>query len=198
MSNPPPLEPGKFYHIYNRGNNRENLFREERNYRYFLQLYARHIEPVAETFAYCLLPNHFHLLVKIRETLTGLADLSGLSPKPSQAFSNLFNAYTKTINKAYGRSGALFKRPFQRIEVAEAAYFARLVVYIHRNPQTHGLASDFRDWAYSSYHAHLAAAPTRLQRKAVLRWFDDAENFAAAHTQTLEETLLRNLIVEFE
>ncbi|MBF8283376.1 MAG: hypothetical protein HW378_2291 [Anaerolineales bacterium] len=67
MSDPIPLHPGQYYHIYNRGNNRENVFREERNYPYFLKLYAKYIEPIAETYAYCLLRNHFHLLVRIRE-----------------------------------------------------------------------------------------------------------------------------------
>ncbi len=61
-----PLQPGGYYHIYNRGNNREDLFREERNYRYFLQLYVYHVYPIADTFAYCLMRNHFHLLVRIK------------------------------------------------------------------------------------------------------------------------------------
>ena len=60
---------GKFYHIYNRGNNSENLFREPRNYQHFLDLYDRYIRPVAETYAWCLMPNHFHLLVRIRENI---------------------------------------------------------------------------------------------------------------------------------
>lgn len=113
MSNPAPLQYGKVYHIYNRGNNGENLFIEERNYRYFLQLYIKHVHPVVDTYAYCLLRNHFHLLVRVK-------DLSGLeSPKlPSQCFSNLFNAYTKSINKAHGRTGALFERPFRAIRMA--------------------------------------------------------------------------------
>ena len=61
-----PLHPGVFYHIYNRGNNGEDLFIEARNYPYFLALYAKYVEPVAETFAYCLMKNHFHLLVRIK------------------------------------------------------------------------------------------------------------------------------------
>ncbi len=61
-----PLEPGIFYHLYNRGNNRETLFRYDENYRYFLALYARYAEPAFDTYAYCLLPNHFHLLVRVR------------------------------------------------------------------------------------------------------------------------------------
>src|SRR3972149_1827357 len=67
MTSPPPLKSGVFYHIYHRGTNREDIFVQERNYRYFLQLYARHIEPAAETYAYCLLKNHFHVLVRIKD-----------------------------------------------------------------------------------------------------------------------------------
>ncbi len=66
MPSPPPLLYDTYYHIYNRGTNRENIFREERNYEYFLKLYIKHIEPVAETFAYCLLRNHFHVLVRVK------------------------------------------------------------------------------------------------------------------------------------
>jgi len=116
MPNPAPLEYGQYYHVYNRGIARAPLFLEERNYRYFLQLYARHVGPVARTFAYCLLPNHFHFLVQIKDLLdlTGLEDLSG-QKAPSQSFSNLFNAYAKAFNRAYDRTGALFQRPFGRI-----------------------------------------------------------------------------------
>ncbi len=66
MTSPAPLQYGQYYHIYNRGNNRENIFIEERNYRYFLKLYAKYIEPIAHTYAYCLLRNHFHFLVRIK------------------------------------------------------------------------------------------------------------------------------------
>ncbi len=59
-----PLEFGQYYHIYNRGNNRENLFVEEREYPYCLRLYGKYILPVAQTFAYCLLPNQFHFLIR--------------------------------------------------------------------------------------------------------------------------------------
>ncbi len=82
MSKPMPLIHGNYYHIYNRGNNREDIFIEPPNYSYFLSLYAKYIDPVADTYAYCLLRNHFHLLVRIKmEEETdpqGLADPSGL------------------------------------------------------------------------------------------------------------------------
>ncbi len=61
-----PLVPGMYYHIYNRGNNGENLFIEKRNYSYFLSLYEKHIIPVTDTHAYCLLRNHFHVAGRIK------------------------------------------------------------------------------------------------------------------------------------
>ena len=64
------LETECYYHVYNRGINGESLFREERNYHFFLGKYATYIEPVAETYAYCLLKNHFHLLIRIRSQET--------------------------------------------------------------------------------------------------------------------------------
>jgi len=168
-----PLRRGACYHIYNRGNNRENLFVEARNYTYFLDLYVRHIEPIAETYAYCLMKNHFHLLVRIK-------DSDGV-PEPSRCFSNLFNAYARAFNRAYARTGALFQRPFSRIEVTDDRYFTALVAYIHHNPQKHGFMADFRDWPYSSYHALASARPTRLRRDTILAWFGDAESFIAMH-----------------
>ncbi len=191
---PIPLEPGKYYHIYNRGNNRENIFIEERNYPYFLKLYAHHIEPIADTFAYCLMRNHFHLLVRIKD-LTGLQDLSGL-PQPSRAFSNLFNAYARAFNRTYQRTGALFQRPFGRIEVTSEAYYSRLVIYIHQNPHKHGFVTDFRDWPYSSYHALLSTKPTHLKREDVLNWFGDSDNLIATHQQEATEKQIGALVPE--
>ncbi len=194
MTSPPPLQLGAYYHIYNRGSNRENVFREERNYHYFLELYAKHIEPVAETYAYCLLKNHFHLLVRTRENLEDPEDSKGLKrPLGSVAFSNFFNAYAKAINKAYGRTGSLFQHPFGRILVQTQSYLIQLVRYIHFNPQKHGLVSDFRDWPFSSYHAYLSRRPTRLRRADVLAWFDGPAGFAAAHHAPVDKAALEPL-----
>ena len=170
-----PLVPGLVYHIYNRGNNGENLFFEPRNYRYFLELYAKYVAPAAVTYAYCLLPNHFHLLVKIRVPVSG----DGVSP--SRAFANLFSTYTKTINKNYHRTGSLFEKPFRRKAVTDDRYFKTLVAYIHQNPRKHGLVADYRDWRHSSYHTILGTQPTRLARDEVLGWFGDRADFVQYH-----------------
>jgi REP element-mobilizing transposase RayT len=172
------------------------------DYRHFLQLYARYVEPVADTYAYCLLRNHFHLLVRIKREEEQTRQTFGVCSKtpkvssPSQQFSNWFNAYAKAINKAYGRTGSLFERPFGRIPVTSDAYFAQLVVYIHRNPEKHGLVDDFRDWPYSSYHTLVSAKPTHLKRDEVLDWFGGPPGLARLHEQELAEGKLAPLLLE--
>jgi putative transposase len=92
--------------IWDRGNNGETIFTEERNYEYFLKLFEKHISPIADTFAYCLMPNHFHFLIRIKSDLPGFGNLEGLKPLYGHFF-NFFNAYTKAFNKAYNRTGSL-------------------------------------------------------------------------------------------
>lgn len=197
MAGPPRLQMGAYYHIFNRGINGENIFREERNYHFFLQRYAKYVEPVACTYAYCLLKNHFHFLVRIKteeeqrrdfgtqnKTLKVLETFRVLDP--SQQFSNFFNAYAKAFNKTYSRTGSLFEHPFGRIEVDSDAYFLQLIAYIHQNPQKHGFVDDFRDWPFSSYHTLLSTRPTRLQQEEVLNWFGGPQEFKMYHQTTVD------------
>lgn len=197
MSTTVPLIPGTFYHIYNRGINGENLFIEDRNYRYFLEQVTRYLLPVAEMYAYCLLRNHFHLLVRIRSeteqrALFAVHPVSPANPvfkalSPSRQFANLFNAYAKAINQAYNRHGNLFERPFKRVPVASAPHFVNLVAYIHRNPQHHGFVEDFRDWPHSSYKTMLSNSFTRIPRETVLNWFGGADGFVELHRRNSDD-----------
>lgn len=199
MTKPPPLQPGNYYHIYNRGNNRENIFIEVRDYAYFLQLYSRHITDIADTYAYCLLCNLFHLLVRIKtiEEIEILRTSKSLSvASPSQHFSNLFNAYAKAINNAYGRTGSLFQNPFNRIMVSSQTHYVHLVTYIHRNPQKHGFVDDFRDWPYSSYGALRSSKPTHLNRKPVLDWFNGVEDFDNYHDHYVYNSEIEYLVAD--
>ena len=181
----PPLTHGTFFHIYNRGNNGENLFIQERNYHYFTELWWKHISPIAETWAFCLLRNHFHAAVWIKNQEDLYPDLTGLkNPKlkePSQYFSNFFNAYARGVNIATQRTGALFERPFKRIPVDTESYLMRLIVYIHQNPQKHQFVTNFRDWNYSSYHDLISNVPTRLPREKVIQFFGSREDFIRIH-----------------
>ena len=110
----------------------ETIFRRAENYRFFLKRYAHYIEAIAATYAYCLLPNHFHLLVRIREMQTRQVSKTWQALEPSKAFSNLFNSYSKAFNRRYDRTGSLFQKLFRRKRVASERYFVTLVVYIHQ------------------------------------------------------------------
>jgi len=193
---PEALIPGCYYHIYNRGTNGENIFREDRNYRYFLKLYTQYIEPVAETFAYCLLANHFHIFSKIRDEET-----LNTSDDPiifvSKQYATFFGTYAKAINKGYGRTGSLFEHPFERKLVDNGRYFTTLIIYIHRNPQTHGFVDDFRDWPWSSYGTVLVDKPTQLCRNETVDWFDGRDAFMDAHIRDVDEYLIEPLIVDY-
>ncbi|PKN93344.1 MAG: transposase [Chloroflexi bacterium HGW-Chloroflexi-6] len=175
-----PVTLGTFFHIYNRGNNRENIFFQPRNYAYFMELWWKHTSLIAETWAYCLLRNHFHALVFIRNR-EELPDQN--IKEPSQYFSNFFNAYARGVNLATGRTGALFERPFKRIPVDSENYLIRLVVYIHQNPQKHKFIEDFRDWDYSSYPHLISNAPTRLQRNRMMDLFGSQDDFIRIHQE---------------
>lgn len=152
-----PLIPGKFYHIYNRGNNRATVFFEERNYEYFLRLYEQHINPVATTYAYCLMKNHFHILVRIKTeeervaySRGKLSEISELKPA-WRHFNNFFIAFAKGMNKAYDRSGSMMEKPYRRKLIDSDYYFLKLITYIHLNPQKHRQIADYRYWPWSSY-----------------------------------------------
>ena len=206
-----PLEPGHYYHIYNRGVNRENIFREARNYPYFFRLYAKHITPIAETYTYCLMRNHFHMLVRIRQTESVLVTKSVsmvTSASVSKAFNNFLVAYAKAINKGYGRTGALFQHHFGRIPVTTDSYFTTLIRYIHRNPYKHGFVSDFRDWLHSSYHFFATETESvsetdsvlgiLVSRNSVLDWFGGLRGFQEFHAVEGNEPILDTLVEDDE
>lgn len=162
-----------YYHIYNRGNNRQTIFFDENNYIYFLDLIKKYLLPISEIYAYCLLKNHFHILLKVKNDCE----------KPSQYFSNLFNAYTKAINKKYARTGSLLEKPFKRIRISDEHYLKTLILYIHLNPENHGVCNDFRIYKYSSYQSIISKEKTNIEREKVLFLFDDVKNFIDSHLE---------------
>ena len=197
MTSPAPLLFDTYYHIYNRGVNGENIFIEERNYDLFLNLFEKHITPVCDLFSYCMLRNHFHVSVrtkseeqiletrktlKVSETFRVSNQDKPLGSKYiSDQFSNFFNAYAKTINKAYGRTGSLFQHPFGRVPITSDRQFWNVIAYIHQNPQKHGFVKDFRNWKYSSYGIILTEKKTSVNRGKVLEWFGNRDEYLKLH-----------------
>ena len=199
MRNITKIEKGKTYHIYNRGINGENIFKEDRNYFYFLKRWQDIVAPVTDTYAYCLLRNHFHFLLRIKQTDVVTVDPDTGKEKildPTKQFANFFNSYAQSINKSYQRTGSLFEHPFRRIEVQSDAYFTRLIAYIHFNPQKHGFTDNYKLYPYSSYQSHLDTRPTQLNRKEVMEWFGSKNTFVDFHDSYRQFNDLNNLIYE--
>lgn len=203
------LIPQATYHVYNRANGNDLLFKSEENYRYFLQQYQKYISPITDTFCYCLMPNHFHFLLRIRslkelegffnaaeadhqgfKNLDGLSsnqkNLEGLSESLTKQFSNFFNAYAKAFNKQHHRKGSLFMHPFKRKRINDETYLRKLVHYIHLNPVEAGLSKTPEGWLHSSYPALIANKETFIQHGEVLNWFGNQDNFMYCHSEIPE------------
>ena len=189
------LEPGYYYHIYNRGNNREKLFYEEWNYSYFMELYEKYIHPIAETYAYCLMGNHFHFLIQTK-------DLEVLEPnlidkRPLwRNFADFFNAYAKMINLNYGRTGSLFQERYRRKKVDSENYLQQLIHYIHMNPVKHGLTDRCEDYPYSSYLTILSGKATNLKIEEVISLFHDKKNFIYFHKNHPDVQMIGKFIID--
>ena len=175
------LIPGQFYHIFNRGNNKENIFFENKNYVYFLRLYEKYIYSIADTYAYCLLKNHFHFLLKIKEEELLPERFKLDNKKLSIPFSNFFNSYSKSINSMYKRTGSLFQERFKRKSITSDKYLMEVIFYIHSNPQKHKLIKDYREYHYSSYKSFLSEKKSKLARTEALDLFGGIENFINFH-----------------
>lgn len=222
MTKTVPIEYGKYYHIYNRGINSCNLFKYSDNYEYFLDLYEKYIDPVANTYAWCLMPNHFHFLIRIKEEeeigyykplnsdrykdsvrFQVTYDLSEFEkpervkkPNPTKHLSHLFSAYAIYFNDINNRHGSLFEKPFQRKLITSESYLKYLVYYIHHNPVHHELTENINEYRWSSYSAILSTKKTKLNRKEVFEWFDDINNFIFFHKQQHELSQLKQLLID--
>ena len=186
-----PLLPGNFYHIYNRGIDSCNLFTEPDNYEYFLSLYDKYISPAADTYAWVLMPNHFHFLVRLKEEENDADFTPDRVRNPvrgdtSLQFSKLFNSYAQAFNKRIGRRGNLFQRPFKRKIIENDQYLKQVILYIHNNPVHHGFCEQPIEYPWSSYLTCVSIKPTKLRRDKVIGWFDNQANFKYLHEQKVE------------
>lgn len=175
------FEHGQFYHVYNRGNNKQDIFFEEKNYIYFLNLVKKYLLEVADVYCYCLLKNHFHIIIKIKEEEE--IDIK-YRDKVSQPISNMFNSYAKSINKAYDRSGSLFQEHLKRIKISDEKYLVNLILYIHLNPVKHGLTKSFADYPYSSFRSYISDRESSLKKNYILELFASRENFIFQHKES--------------
>ena len=152
------FEPNQIYHVYNRGNNKQPVFFNDANYLYFLHKIKIEWKKYADVLCYCLMPNHFHImLVPNKDGCKNivLADKETHMQNLSKTIGKTLSSYTKAVNIQNKATGNLFQKktkvklltgPNSLIE-----NFLTCFHYIHQNPLKAKLVKDLKDWLYSSY-----------------------------------------------
>jgi putative transposase len=188
------MTPGSYYHIFNRGINKDLIFFEEANYSYFLQQFKKYVSEYVDVFSYCLMPNHFHFFIRVKEL--GYLPTNTNLTRVEKAFRDFFISYARSINKGYGRTGALFQYKFKRKEIDSASYYTWLIYYIHANPVKAGLCTGFSEWRWSSYSSLISRQFTLLQRDEVVRWFGSKEEFVGFHAGNIREDFVQQELIQ--
>jgi len=171
-------QEGNFYHIYNRGCNKENIFFSESDYNNLLsRMQQTKNTNNVEIVAYCLMPNHYHFL------------LYQDSKKPvSDWLKSLFSGYVQRINRKYDRAGTLFERSAKPKLVTDENYLIELIHYIHANPLKHNFVADQLDWKYSSLSYYLNNEQNQsMSQRAILAYFSDGFNYKDSFSKYLEK-----------
>jgi putative transposase len=169
--------PNEVYHIYNRGNNKQKIFFNDENYLFFLKKIGAQIKPYCEILCWCLMPNHFHLIISANEE----------SCKPRKAFGNssihelsyrigiLLSSYSQAVNKQNKTIGSLFQQKTKSkiLSIKENPkspddYLVNAMHYCHKNPTEAGLVMKIEDWPYSSFLDYCGLRNGKLCNKNLL------------------------------
>lgn len=195
------IECGHIYHIYNKTNDKEPLFRFDEDYYLFLQLFKKYIALIADVFAWSLLPNHFHFLIRIKSeaeierlilqipvserTVTQKHFLSNPNMEllAESQFRRLFTAYAMAYNKLYERRGNLFNRQYKRVRITHDQNFTNALVYIHANGLKHKLVEDFWQYKWTSYHLIVNNQKGDILKDEIIDWFGSMQNFISVHEE---------------
>ncbi|NJO90290.1 MAG: hypothetical protein HC831_16100 [Chloroflexia bacterium] len=194
-----PLEADNFFHIYNRGNDGIKIFYNEENYNYFLWKFDEYMSQFVSVYSYCLLINHFHFLVKVKnekeiiqvvkeqKNFTRIINKTTEEKEDivaaimSEQFRRFFMAYGKAINNQTGRHGSLFTKRFRRIVIKDESYLKRVVFYIHNNPVHHGICPDLENYRWSTYRKIISSKKSKLMKEEVIECFEDKANYIFMH-----------------
>jgi putative transposase len=153
------FDKGEYYHLYNRGCNKDDIFRDKENYVHLLHLMEEGLQKYDATLAaYCLMPNHYHLLLR-QDSDTPISEL----------MQDVFNRYAKALNKWAGRSGTLFEERFKAKHVDKEEYLMHLCRYIHLNPLKAGLVRSVDEWEFSDYLEWIDKRPIRFADPDIIR-----------------------------
>jgi len=162
------LLQNNFYHLFNRSNNKEIVFKSRENFLYFLSKYHKYLSEFVETLAYCLMPDHFHFLIYIKAKNI---------EQFKKNIGTLLSSYTKAINKAYSRTGSLFQQHTKTKLLLNEKNILTVLAYIHQNPVRKGLVKRIEEWEFSSYRGYVGMTNNALIEKS----------FALSKFKTIDE-----------
>ena len=194
-----PFEEGKTYHIYNRAGTALMLFHDVRDYHAFLRKWKKYFSNYLSVYAYCLIPNHFHILARIKEIdqdlLLKIAKENTIASREfleetisySAFISDQFRRFGSSVSLAhknrYGRYGALFQNKVKRISTKSEVHLFYLLCYIHHNVIHHRLGRKYADWPYSSYRAYFSDQSTSIDKESILRLVGGIDEFSKMHEE---------------
>ena len=143
------FHPDEFYHIYNRGNNKQQIFFNEDNYIFFLSKVRHYILPHCEILNYTLMPNHFHLLIYTKNILY----FNDSQHPLVRGIASMLSSYTQAINRQQKTTGSLFQQKTKAkcLSQGSAEYCLACFHYIHQNAWKAGLVDRMEDWKFSSF-----------------------------------------------
>ncbi len=183
------FEEGCSYHIYNRSINKENIFQKEEYGELFLRKCKKHLLSYFDFEAYCIMPNHFHLLVRVKpisdeilekikwegtsKSMKFLRDETPHNDFLIDQFKRFFQSFAVIYNRERSRNGSVFQNKFKRILIKDEFKWRYILAYIHHNPIHHGFREVYDDWKFSSYLSFVSNTPTSIAREKVLSRFDD-------------------------
>lgn len=192
------------YHIYNRTNNNEILYRDEGDFTFFMKRYSEMTAGYLDLYSWNLLPTHFHLLAKVRsysaichhikhipaDSLV-MTEKKFLRQKATihELIDNLFQrfliSYCMKFNSKHERKGNLLHRPFKHKLIDKESQFTQAIIYINANAVKHGIVKNINDYKWSSYHDIISDEKTNVCRQYILDWFGGREQFIKVlHEQT--------------
>lgn len=192
------IEPENFYHIYNRSFNKTFIFYKPANYIYFIKKLGG-LTGYCDILAYCLMPDHFHLLVYINkdsEACTRLTAPSGLTGMQTlvRKIGTIQSSYTQAINKQEAKNGSLFQ-PKSKAKELDKEYQAFICFhYIHQNPLKAGLVSRIEDWQFSSFNEFYKRNEGLCNKRLAIELLDLPEDEELFYKQSYEVIPEKNTI----
>ncbi len=192
------LIEGEIYHVFNRGNNRGVIFPRRQNYKYFLRGIEKYVKGYCDILSWCLMPNHFHMLIHANANTVPLIQDGGIDCQQfSQGIKQLLSSYAKGINRQEGRTGSLFQQHTKGLHVSASSrdYALTAFHYVHQNPMKAGLVDCMEDWEFSSFREYLGKESTLLCNRELAinlldlnrdRFYEDAYDALADASYTCQ------------